>query len=47
MVLRRADLTDAQRKRILSKIDFLRKEEMFEDMCKELKLVLSGESGQS
>ena len=40
-------MTDAQKKLILSKMDFRRKKEMFEDMRKELNLVLSRESGQS
>ena len=36
-------MTETQRKHILSKLDFSRNEVMFDNMCNQLKLVLSGE----
>ena len=40
-------MSDTHRMLILSKMNLEKKEEMFKNMCKELKLVLSGGPGQS
>ena len=47
MVLERAGVNDTHRMFILSKMNLEKKEEIFKNMCKEFKLVLSGGPGQS
>ena len=46
MVLKRAKVSDTQRMLVLSKANLDKKEEMFDSMCKELKLILSGGPGK-
>ena len=47
MVLKRSNVTKVQRMLILSKLDKLDKDNMFENMCQELKLVLGGGPGMA
>ena len=47
LVLERADMDETRRMLILSKMNLEKRNEMFKDMCKELKLVLSGGPGTS
>ena len=47
MVLERADMDETRRMLILSKMNLEKRNEMFKDMCKELKLILSGGPGTS
>ena len=47
MVLKRACVSDTQRMLILSKLDLSKKSQMFEAMCKELKLILECGPGQA
>ena len=45
MVLKRANLTNTQRMLVMSKLDQTNKEKMFENICRELKLVLGSGPG--
>ena len=47
MVLKRAGVNDTQRMLVLSKLDMNNKAQMFDNMCKQIKLVLGGGPGTS